>query len=295
MAEFLLTGFADEAAPDLLGQIAALKRNNMGFIEVRNIDGKCVIDYTEDEICNFAKTLADNDIKVSSLGSPIGKYNVTDDFAPHFERFKKAVKTAQILGTNKMRMFSFFIPDNEDCHKYTDEVLSRMNQMLDYAEEHGILLCHENEARIYGRLPSECEELQQKLPKLHAIFDPCNYIMENVDIPSAIDKIAPFVEYLHIKDGLYEDHAIVPAGCGDGHISDVLAKVADVRADKTTFVSVEPHLFIFTGYGNLDQRKLKHHFSFANNNESFDAAVNALKDILKNLGYKEGEDKKWKK
>ncbi len=294
MARFLISAFADEAASDLKGQIDALKRNGLEYIEIRAIDGKCVIDYTEDEIKAFADELASAGIKVSSLGSPIGKYDIIEPFEPHFERFKKAVKTAQILGTKKIRMFSFFIPDGKDAMDYADEVLARLTAMLDYAEKEGVTLCHENEARIFGRLARECEYLQKKLPRLHAIFDPCNYIMENEDIPEAIDRIAPYVDYLHIKDGTYEDHAIVPAGFGDGKISLVIEKTAAARGDRDTFITVEPHLFNFTGYSNLDKRTLKHHFEYADNNESFDAAVNALKDILKNSGYAEGEGK-WKK
>lgn len=295
MAQFLITAFADEAAADLAGQIAALKRNRLGFMEIRNIDGTCVIDLPEDEIRAVAKTLAENGITVSSVGSPIGKYNITDDFAPHFERFKKAVKTAKILGAARIRMFSFFIPEGEDPHHYTDEVLARLNAMLDYAQEEGVLLCHENEAGIYGRMPQECVELQEKLPRLKGIFDPANYIMENADIPWAIDHMAPYLEYVHIKDACLEDHSIVPAGYGDGRIAEVIEKAAKARKDQDTFLTLEPHLIDFSGYASLDKRTMKHRFNFANQSESFDAASNALKTILKQLGYEEGENFKWKK
>ena len=170
-----------------------------------------------------------------------------------------------------------------------------MTQMLAYAKAEGIQLCHENEARIYGRRPEEALELQEQLPDLKAIFDPANYIMENADITWAIDRIAPYLEYLHIKDACLEDHKIVPAGYGDGKIVEVLEKAAAARGSKDTYLTVEPHLFAFTGYSNLDHREMKHKFSYANQNESFDAAVNALKTILNQLGYKKGEDNKWKK
>lgn len=295
MAQFILSAFADEAAADLKGQIAALKRNGIDCIEIRNIDGKCVIDYSEEEISAFKAELDAAGIRVSSLGSPIGKYEITDDFEPHFDRFKKAVKTAQLLGTKNMRMFSFFIPDGKTATDYSQEVYSRLTQMLAYAKAEGIQLCHENEARIYGRRPEEALELQEQLPDLKAIFDPANYIMENADITWAIDRIAPYLEYLHIKDACLEDHKIVPAGYGDGKIVEVLEKAAAARGSKDTYLTVEPHLFAFTGYSNLDHREMKHKFSYANQNESFDAAVNALKTILNQLGYKKGENNKWKK
>ena len=294
MAKYIITGFADEAASDLKGQIEALKRNNMGYIEVRNIDGKCVIDYTEEEIKEFKDELDAAGIKVSSVGSPIGKYNITDEFEPHFERFKKAVKTSQILGTKNIRMFSFFIPDGEKATNYREEVLKRLSTMVEYAEKEGVLLCHENEAKIYGCLPAEVKDILENVKGIRGIFDPANYIMDDADITWAVDNTKQYIEYLHIKDACLDGHIIVPAGHGDGKISEVLTKISEIKDDET-FLSIEPHLFKFTGYSNLDNRELKHKFHFANQNESFDAAVNALKDILKNLGYEEGEDKTWKK
>ncbi len=295
MAQFIISAFADEAAADLTNQIAALKRNHLNYIEIRNIDGKCVIDYSEEEIAAFKTELDAAAIRVSSLGSPIGKYEITDEFQPHFDRFKKAIKTAQLLGTKNMRMFSFFIPDGKTATDYSQEVYRRLTLMLEYAKAEGIQLCHENEARIYGQRPEEALELQEKLPDLKAIFDPANYIMENADITWAIDRIAPYLEYLHIKDACLSDHKIVPAGYGDGKIAEVLEKTAAARGNQDTFLTVEPHLFAFTGYSNLDHREMKHKFSYANQNESFDAAVNALKEILNQIGYKKGEDNKWKK
>ena len=294
MAEFIITGFADESSASLEGQIASLKRNNMGYIEVRNVDGKCIIDYSEEDLKAYKAQLDEAGIKVSSIGSPIGKYNIVDEFEPHFERFKKAVKTAQILGTKYIRMFSFFIPEGKKPTDYRDEVLSRLNALVEYAEKEGVQLCHENEAKIYGCLPEQVKDILENVKGIRGIFDPANYIMDDADITWAVDNTKEYIEYLHIKDACLDGHVIVPAGFGDGKISEVLTKISEVRNEKT-FVSIEPHLFAFTGYSNIDKRELKHKFSFANQNESFDAAVNALKNILKDLGYKEGEDKVWKK
>ncbi len=294
MAKYIITGFADEAAGDLNGQIAALKRNNMGYIEVRNVNGKCIIDYSEEELEAIAKEFSAAGIKVSSVGSPIGKYNITDDFEPHFERFKKAVKTAQILGTKYIRMFSFFIPEGEKATDYREEVMKRLNVLVEYAEKEGVQLCHENEAKIYGCLPTEVKDILENVKGIRGIFDPANYIMDDADITWAVDNTKQYIEYLHIKDATLDGHIIVPAGYGDGKIPEVLEKISAVKDDET-FVSVEPHLYKFTGYSNIDSRELKHKFHFENQNESFDAAVNALKNILTNLGYKEGDDKTWKK
>ena len=56
MAEFYLSAFADEASIELDGQIAALKRNGITHIELRNVSG-ALTDKSDDELCEIvAKT-----------------------------------------------------------------------------------------------------------------------------------------------------------------------------------------------------------------------------------------------
>ena len=295
MAKFYLSAFADESASDIQGQIDALKRNRISYLEIRNVDGVSLIDLEPAAISEIEKRLSAEGIRVNSLGSPIGKYPVEEPFGPHFDRFKRALEAAHILNTPRMRIFSFFIPEGHDAHEYTDVVLERLDAMLDLAEKEGVTLCHENEAKIYGRLPAECLELQQKLPRLKAIFDPSNYIKEDVDITPAIDAIAPYLEYIHIKDCCLSDKAIVPAGLGDGKIAEVVTKTDAALGDKVTFATLEPHLKSFTGYSALDDRVMKHRIHFDDRTQAFDAASDAFKTVLTDLGYREKEDLAWTK
>ena len=72
-----------------------------------------------------------------------------------------------------------------------------------------------------------------------------------------------------------ESGEIVPAGEGDGKIREI---VKNARAGVT--MTLEPHLKVFEGYAAVDAHELKNKFSFKDNNEAFDAAVNALKKII---------------
>ena len=53
-----LSAFADEAGKTLEQQIAAMKRNNIPYLELRSIDGKNVAAFTEDEAKAYAEQLA---------------------------------------------------------------------------------------------------------------------------------------------------------------------------------------------------------------------------------------------
>ena len=162
MAKFILSAFADEAGTSLNEQIAALKRNDIDYIEPRNINGKPILTLTDEELALVKSELDKNGIKVNSLGSPIGKYPINEPFEKHLVDFKRALEVCKALDTDKMRMFSFFTKQDE-LSKYRDEVLSRLNEMCRIAKENGITLCHENESEIYGQNPEEMLDLMNSV------------------------------------------------------------------------------------------------------------------------------------
>ena len=55
MARFVLSAFADEAGSSLDEQIKALKRNGIGYIEPRNINGKPILTLTDEELIEVKK------------------------------------------------------------------------------------------------------------------------------------------------------------------------------------------------------------------------------------------------
>ena len=125
MAEFYLSAFADEAADDLDGQIAALHDADIRFIEPRSIDGRGILDLSEEELSLLKQKLDAAGIRVGSLGSPIGKYGIDEDFESYKTVFEKALTACRILGTDRMRMFSFFVGQDELKEKRA-EVLTRL-------------------------------------------------------------------------------------------------------------------------------------------------------------------------
>ena len=291
MARFILSAFADEAGSSLDEQISALKKNGIYHIEPRNIAGKGILEYSEDELLKIKCALDENGIKVGSLGSPIGKYNIEDDFAPHFELFKKALRAAKILGTENIRMFSFFIPEGKSA-EYRNEVLSRLKAMCDEAKAHGINLCHENEAKIYGEAPEAVSDILTAVPALYAIFDPANYRMAGCDVLSGIEASFKNFKYMHVKDAIYSEQMIVPAGEGEGKIPEIINMINE-KIEADVYLTLEPHLHVFDAYKDIDEHELRGKYKFNSNIEAFTFAANALKKILLDNGYTEGEDKKW--
>ena len=291
MAKFVLSAFADEAGTLLSEQIEALKRNGIDHIEPRNINGKPILKLTNEELEEVKAELAKNGIKVNSLGSPIGKFPITEPFEDHLPDFYRALEVCKMLGTDKMRMFSFFTKQSE-LAKYRDEVISRLTRMCEIANEHGITLCHENESEIYGQNPEEMLDLMTSVNGLKGIFDPANYRMNGCDIMAGIDATLKNLAYLHIKDAIYESQIIVPAGDGEGRIAEVIDMVNNAT-DDVVYLTLEPHLFLFDAYKLIDNHELKGKYTFTNNTESCDFAANALKKLLSDNGYTKDGNNVW--
>ena len=291
MARFVLSAFADEAGDSLEAQITALKENGIHYIEPRNIGGKGILTLTDDELDTVKAELDKNGIKVNSLGSPIGKFPIEKPLDEHLPDLMRAFEVCKKLGTTNIRMFSFFVEQNQ-LGQYRDEVIARLRKMVTLANENGIRLCHENESRIFGQNPAEVEDVINSVEGLYAIFDAANYRMNNCDIEHGINATLIRPAYLHIKDAIFNEQAIVPAGEGEGHIAEVLDKV-NSEVDGVVYLTLEPHLFQFTAYKDIDDHELKGRHYFENNRQAFDFAVKALKELLIANGYREDENHEW--
>ena len=272
-----LCAFADEAESSLEGQISALKRNNVPYLELRSIAGKNVKDFSLDEAKEYAKTLSDNGIAVWSIGSPIGKVGIDVDMEAYMKEVRHVCQLANIFGASRIRMFSFF-----HAHDKREKVMAYLQQMADVAKEYGVEFYHENEKDIYGDTLERVQDIMNSVSGLKYIYDPANYLQCDEPAEKTIPALVEKTDYFHIKDVIVATGELVPAGYGDGKIEELVSKM---QGDKV--LTLEPHLAIFDAYASIDGSEMKHKFHFTNNNEAFDAAVKAIKDILVKAGYKE--------
>ena len=83
MEHIILSGFSDEIAPELDLQLAAIREWGLSHIELRAADGVNVSDFSTEKGKEVKNKLAGAGVSVSSIGSPIGKIGVEEDFAPH--------------------------------------------------------------------------------------------------------------------------------------------------------------------------------------------------------------------
>ena len=280
MAKMILSAFADEYSNSFTEQLEALRSFGIGYVEVRGVDGKNISVLTPDDVREMKQKLDYYGIGVSAMGSPIGKIKLDGDVRGHFEMAKRVFESANELGAKYIRMFSFYAPDGRNILDCKSEVFEHLFALKDLAREHGAVLCHENEAEIYGSVPERCLEIHNAFGgEIKTVFDMGNYVLEGVEpYPEAYGMLRDTIAYFHIKDALYEG-AIVPPGKGEASIKEILADHVGYAKDDF-FVSVEPHLQLFSGLNALVGRKFDNPYKYNDQKEAFSDAVNKLKEIL---------------
>ena len=277
-----ISGFADDIAQELDVQIEAVSRLGIQYIEMRGVDGNNLIYHPDAKVKEIKQKLEDAGIKLSALGSPLGKIGIEDPFEPHFEEFKRACEIAHRMDTKNIRMFSFYIPEGKE-KEYKGKVFDRLGRFADYAGRNDIVLLHENEKGIYGAKAPECLEIMKKLGSDHfrAIFDFANFVQCGQDTLEAYDLLKDYVDYIHVKDARKENGTVVPVGYGDGNVEAILKKLFASGFDG--FLSLEPHLFDFKGFEGLERGRtasLSQSGQALSGAEAFAVAHRALCEVL---------------
>ena len=247
-----ISGFSDEISPEIDVQFATLKKLGIEYFEPRGVDGTNISLLTEEQVRVLREKMDKAGIKASSIGSPIGKIKVTEDFTPHFEVFKHVVKTAKMLDCRFIRVFSFYHDGGEWTEEERTEVFRRLESMIAYAATEDVVLLHENEKDIYGDTVARCLDIMEHCSGTHfgCVFDPANFVQCGQDTKEAYEALSPYIRYMHIKDARNSDRIVVPAGVGDGNLPYLLEKL--FRSGYDGFLSLEPHLANFKGLSDLE-------------------------------------------
>jgi len=270
---WMLSGFADEIDNEFTTQCEVAGQLGLGYVEIRSAWGVNILDLNDRQLETITTTLTAYGLQVSSIGSPIGKIFIDDDFESHLEKMRHAAEVTQRLGAPYIRIFSFFMRPGADPDDHREEVLRRMRALAEVAEEAGVIAVHENEKDIYGDIPRRCLDIVTSVNSTHLklAWDPANFVQVGVrPFSEGYADLRPHVAYVQIKDALLADASVVVAGAGDGEVRETVRALRDDGFDG--FFSLEPHLGEYTAYGALSGPQL------------FTKAWEAFTDILKSEG-----------
>lgn len=276
--KYTLSAFSDEYADSLVEQCEILSSLGIEYMEMRGVDGENVSSLTPTDVKKAKQILSAYGIRVSAIGSPIGKIDLYGDMAAHTELAKRVFDTALELSCERVRIFSFYIPAGKSRKACEARVFSEMEKLVLISEKMGVTLCHENEAKIYGESPECCLKLAKHFDgKLKLVFDMGNFVLDGYDPLSAYDELKGYIEYFHIKDALYAG-AIVPAGLGEAKIKEILDAHGQYKSG--SFITLEPHLETFSGLNALVGKSFENPYKYESPAAAFIDAAHNLRRIL---------------
>ena len=282
MGKYILSAFADEYDNKLDEQVNALKRFGIDHLEIRFVDGRNIADLSSGEADEVKRKLDNSGIKVSSVGSPVGKISLDGDMTGHLALAEGVFEKAKILGTDLVRVFSFYPPKGKCIDECRDHVMSALDRMISLAKSYGITLCHENEARIYGEKAENCLDIMEHFcGRIKAVFDMGNFALEKHDPYVAYKLLRDHIRYFHIKDALSAG-AIVPPGKGEAGIRYILSEHAKYT-DEDIVITLEPHLQTFSGLNALTDSKFDNPYKYETQQAAFADAVEKLKELISNI------------
>jgi sugar phosphate isomerase/epimerase len=288
-----ISGFSDEISSDFDTQLDVVSKLGMQYISLRGIDGKNIGDFTVEEIREKVQPrLRKAVIKVSSIGSPIGKVFINDEegFAKQKRMLETLCQISQLLDCKYIRIFSFYIPKGENPDIYREDVVLKLKEYAAIAEKHNMILLHENEKDIFGDIGRRCHEILKAVasPYFKAIFDFANFVQCGEDTQTCYDLLEDEVIYIHIKDAVTTDSQNVVCGTGEGKIPEILSQA--IRSGYKGFLTLEPHLVLFDSLKDLE---LEEATEIIKDNKGLDGAggyklqYDALIEILKKIESEE--------
>lgn len=253
------TGFADEAAAGIDGQIRATKELGWKYIESRNIDGKNIHDISDEAFDVVCGKLADAGVRINCFGSAIANWRtqITDPFDPTLAEVHRAIPRMQRLGCDMIRIMSFAVlKDRGPEDQMEEERFRRVRELYRMFTDAGITPVHENCMNYGGMGWTYTLKLIENVPGLKLVFDTGNPVFTDdrskpqpYPKQSALEfyrKVKEHVAYMHIKDGIWDAEAKKSnhtyAGDGQGDVKAIVKDLLDNGYDGG--FSIEPHLAV---------------------------------------------------
>lgn len=187
----------DEVNSDLDAAIAFAKEFSIPQVEIRSLDNKYGFLHETPKLKEYHKKIDDAGLNVAALSTPLMKclapgvevapwvhreikLSEPGFPIPHEEQFgrtgeflEKSIEAAGILGTDKIRVFSFW--RGVDPVSVHPAIIEKLEELAPIAANAGMKLCMENEAACNV---ADCKELMAVIPKspenIGILWDPMN-------------------------------------------------------------------------------------------------------------------------
>ena len=257
-----LSGFADEAASGIDGQIEATRLLGWPCIEARGIDGTNIHDLSDADFDKVRAKLDKAGIVVNCFGSTIANWSksVDEPFDETLVTVERAIHRMKVLGTPFIRIMSYAILCDEGGRALADqrkeERFRRLREICNRFLDAGITPVHENCMNYGGMSWEHSLEMLTAVPGLKLVYDTGNpgitpdyrkpFPYPNQDARECYEKLRDYIVHVHIKDGVRnpetgEENYFFP----DEGVCDVAGIVGNLlRSGYDGDFSIEPHMAV---------------------------------------------------
>lgn len=244
----VLAGIGDEAAPDLPGQLAALRALGWRHLELRTVGGVPVAALDEAAFGRTVALLREAGVTVVGVASKIGDWSrpVTGDFAADLDELRVLAARCPALGTRLVRVMSYPSGGLADP-EWGRRARTRLRDLARRAEDCGLVLAHENCAGWAGDRADRMLDLLAAVdsPALRLLFDTGNGVPYGYAAPALLAAVAEHVVHVHVKDAVVlPDGRVdyVPPGTGQAGVAECLRLL--LAHGYTGALSLEPHVHL---------------------------------------------------
>ena len=252
-----LTGFADEAAKDLVTQIKATKEVGWTQISARGVNGANIHELPQEDFEKVADQLDEAGITIPEFGSLIGNWGkkIDSDFDVTLAEVDRAIPRMLRLGTRLIRVMSYAQePWRNDQNE--NERFRRLREIYSRFADAGLQAIHENCMNWGGFSPDHTLRLVEEVPGLKLVFDTANPIFQKdrskeepfpwQDPLEFYEKVKEHVVHVHIKDcinppeGETEPAKYTLPGEGQAKVREILTALKN--DDYNGGLAIEPHV-----------------------------------------------------
>ncbi len=241
-----LAGIGDEAAPDLVGQIAALGELGWTAIELRTVDGVGLAELNAGSFASVAQQIFAAGMDVVALDSRIGDWaqSIGAPFSSERETLKRLAERAHALDCRFIRIMSY-PNDGRDDHAWRDEALTRICCLAELARGLDVVLLHENCAGWASQGADQSLDMLRTVGSEHLalLFDIGNASAAGQDAVAFLRQVLPHVRHVHAKDTVLAADGTVQftwPGSGEAQLAACLEQLTAFGYSGA--ISIEPHV-----------------------------------------------------
>lgn len=248
-----LCGIGDEATAGGLAQVAVHTSLGLAGLELRTVDGRGLHELPQREVGSLAAAVHDAGLTVPVVDTPVGNWatTVATNLAAEVDVLIGSARAAARFGCRRLRVMSY-PSDGRPQAQWRAEALRRMRVLATVAEDHGVLLLHENCHGWAGRGAAATLELLSTVdsPALRLLFDVGNGVAYGYDPFEFLRAVLPHVEHVHVKDAVLSpsgEATFVLPGRGAARLAECVTLLE--QHGYRGWYSIEPHVALIPHLG----------------------------------------------